>query len=238
VGPKVARANGITYGAPMDVLWERFEGNFSDSTCSPKANPTNSGVTISSTTAELGSSAFFGTLEEYLSFPDNNDWDFGTGNFTVDFWFNASALSGNKESFVIGTTPLDSTIPGWEITLRGIDASDMDYLSFNIETDAVFGWTENHVFSFPSPVAFGGWHHVAVVRSAGRIFAFLDGQRILAGGATSEASTANITSASTLDIGAKVGATNDWDFNGYLDEIRIAKDYVRWNSNFVPASDY
>lgn len=37
---------------------------------------------------------YFDGTNDYLSLPDSNDWSFGTGDFTIDFW---TKSSGNNE---------------------------------------------------------------------------------------------------------------------------------------------
>lgn len=51
-----------------------------------------------------GSSAYFDGVGDYLSTPDNQDFESDSGNFTIDVWFRASSLPS-------GPVPTIGTIP-------------------------------------------------------------------------------------------------------------------------------
>ena len=46
---------------------------------------------------KFGDSAmYFDGSGDYLSIPDSDDWDFGSEDFTIDFWVNPSTLTGHQ----------------------------------------------------------------------------------------------------------------------------------------------
>ena len=46
-----------------------------------------------------GSSIYFDGIDDFLTIPDSDDWNFGSGAFTIDFWMKFSAFSGNDGLF-------------------------------------------------------------------------------------------------------------------------------------------
>lgn len=44
-------------------------------------------------TAKFSQAGFFDGTGDYLTVPDSDDWNFGSGDFTIDFWVNFSDLS-------------------------------------------------------------------------------------------------------------------------------------------------
>src|SRR3990167_9675179 len=47
-----------------------------------------------------GASLIVDGTGDYLSVPDHADWDFGTGDFTVDFWFRRNGTQGAFSNMV------------------------------------------------------------------------------------------------------------------------------------------
>lgn len=140
---------------------------------------------------------------------DDADWDFGTGDFTIDFWMKTNQSVG----YGIIICRYQGS-PPWLIS------HNSGYLGVY---NAAEGWNTGSTYL----VNDNSWHHVAVVRYGDTLKTFIDGQI--------EVNVANwnpdIVAASQIGIG--------WDgsnsyYNGYLDEIRISKGTARWWSNFTP----
>jgi hypothetical protein len=77
----------------------------------------------------------------------------------------------------------------------------------------------------------GNWYHIAVVRSSGVFYTFVNG--------VSNELTLNFGEydADLTDLAAvlKFGQENNnvW-LNGHLDEFRVSKGIARWTANFTP----
>lgn len=169
-----------------------------------------------------GSGAKFNGAGDYLSITDSADWNFGTGDFTIDFWFQLSTLQG---STLIGQNA-DPASNYWTIA----------YGSNSITFDAFFASSLALRFSFPiGTVSQNTWYHIAIVRNgntSGTWHAFVNGveqtKTLLAG---SYAMTM-VDLSTPLRIGSD--ASTYGNFNGYLDELRISKGIARWTSTFTP----
>lgn len=158
-----------------------------------------------------GSSAYFDGSGDYLTVNHHTDHDFGTDDFTIDFWFNQSALAHNK--IIIG---------------KGISTAWEIFTDNNTNPYIGFVWRANSLNLYSGTVSTNAWHHVAIVRSSGTITLYLNGVSKASGSASMASDSTN----QNIDIGSISGG--GFYYNGWLDEIRISKGIARWTSNFTP----
>ena len=197
---------------------------FIDSENAPKTVTANNGARISTNSPKFGSgSANFDGVDDYLSLADSDDWSFGTGDFTVDFW-EKSSDSSRQHAFSFGGTSatnldFDFNDPA---SCGGSAAGLWVYWNSSGSTKICSSGGANAYTD-------GGWHHIALVRQSNTITLYVDGSSV--GNATYN-SAINVTGSNTNIIGAWNGGGYYW--NGNLDEIRISKGIARWTSNFTP----
>lgn len=179
-----------------------------------------------------GSSASFDGVNSYLSIPDSDDWNFGNGSFTIDFW-EYRTLNGIQHGVALA---------------RGTHLSEGDYNTqctavsksvFSIEYDGRVYFSSNGTdCDIASTKSLGSaplnqWSHVAIVRNGNSFFTFRDG--LLQDSWTSNLSFFIPTDVQLLAIGPKMGSDGTLNyFNGFIDELRISKGIARWTSNFTP----
>ena len=200
---------------------------FTDNSPSPKTVTSNNGAAISTTQSKFGgASAFFDGTNDYLNTPSSAAFDFGTGDFTVEFWVNPSSLGGSAA--LVGTRTNDtSTTIRWCIfvtTDTGINVLGCDIWSTSDTRIAQF----NH----QSQISTGQWTHCALVRYGTSFKLYQNGVQSTSG-ATTSAPVAN--SSTVVNIGSFINSAIS-NFNGYIDEIRITKGVARYTSNFTPSS--
>jgi len=166
------------------------------------------------------SSIYFDGSDDWLSLPDSNDWDFGTGDFTIDFCLyhfggtNRDIISQRKDSVDLNNF--------WYVRLQSDDT---------IQVVAKVSGADVTVVESSSAVTENTWTHIAIVRYSGSVKIYLGGTE------GTSVTTNNFTSwpytPHKLNIGCEQdNGTNP--FSGYLDEIRISKGIARWTSNFTP----
>lgn len=150
--------------------------------------------------------------EDYYTVPDSEDWNFGTGDFTVDFWVAHSSVSANWYYFRAG----DQTTDGIQIGHADVAGTGKFRVTIN--------GTDNDITWVPDTV---GYIHIAVVRKGSTITVYIKGLSI-----GSFANSSNITSGTA---GLIIGMfSNDNDDLIRMDEIRITKGKARWSANFTP----
>lgn len=165
-----------------------------------------------------GASGLFDGTGDRLTIPDSADWDFGTGDFTIDFWVRFNSLGvGVVRFFEFGD--VDSA-KGIAMRLDG----GVLYIAHNGGSPFSYSWS-------PSTAT---WYHVAITRASNTERVFIDGTQI---GSDQTVSTNIDAGTAGGFIGAWGGAsyTSYW-LNGWLDEFRVVKGTAVWTANFTPPS--
>lgn len=153
-------------------------------------------------------SCFFDGSTGYLSIPHSDDWAFGSGNFTINFWFYPASIGSTYAL----------------ISQSGATASNCSFRIFFDAQARVYGY----IFA-PTTISFGGsdpvsigWHHVALVRNGNTVTLYVDG--IACAGAANVTGLSLNDSTSEMLIGRNDPASGTtYFFNGYMDEVRIVK---------------
>jgi len=193
----------------------------------PLTNPSDHTITangdVTNTRAEqkVGDSSIkFDGTGDYLTVPSSSDFNFGTGDFTLEFWayFN---VSGNAETIWMR----DQTSANRNLYVQK-DANDK--IAVYVSDDGS-NWPVN--ITTASAVSIGAWVHIAVVRNGNDFDTYING--------TSDASTTNTlsmyASTSLLLIGIHLETTYSSPLNAYLDEIRLS-DSARYTTTFTPST--
>ena len=150
-----------------------------------------------------------GTGTTQLLYSTNtSNFNFGTNNFTVAFWFNQTA-SHNTYDWIIGNVPTGNGA-GWGI---GYGASGTQY---NIQFSRYTGsWTS--LYSTTSFSALNMWHYIVCERSGNTFSIYVDG--VLNGTSTSASPIGSSTSYPA--IGGQYGVSNAVGATGYLDDLIV-----------------
>jgi hypothetical protein len=201
--------------------------SFTDSSASAKTITANGDVTQSVIQSKFGGkSGYFDGSGDYLSVPDSDDWNFGSGDFTIDTWV---YLSGNQEPYIV-TQWGDSGATDQQFGIYTEDAFST-YIFYYFT--AISSVTKiNARASLGSASSFNnGWHHIAYVRYNNTSYLYKDGVSL-----TLTTNTNNSPYTSDISSSLYIGQRGDGYFylNGYLDEVRISKGIARWTSNFTP----
>jgi hypothetical protein len=177
----------------------------------------NVGVVTQVTGGVVGKAGSFSGAS-YLTVAASPEFDFGTGDFTIDFWRKTSTITTYAYYFVGGAYP-DSNL--------NIEGPDPDY-----EPDAGFvvywsGAGGNRLIAGePGFLEDGAWHHVALARENGVLRLFIDGTL-----RDSASATGPLGADAAISIGSAFGS---FKYVGLLDEFRIDKGTARFTSDFDP----
>ena len=186
---------------------------------------TRNGNTTQGSFSPYGSnwSNYFNGTTAYLQFANNSAFDFGSGDFTIEFWMNASTLETGTLQPIIN---------------KGTDYSS-EYAPFDISRDgtAVQLWlgTAGPTWGIVGgatigTIVIGQWSHFAVTRSGTTFKAFQNGVQTW----TTTSSLALLVSTFPLRLSATSNAGSF--FNGYLSNVRLVKGTAVYTSAFTPST--
>ena len=176
-------------------------------------------VTINDTsiTATSNYSVSFDGSGDYLSIPTSSDFTFGTGDFTIELWFQVTSNT-THQSFI---TDWDNF--GWQVEVYN-------------DGKCQFAWGPNSTaywsITGTTVVSTDTWHHLAVVRNGNTFTQYLDG--------SVDGSFTSSTSAATngqINIGYNNANGAARSLNGKISNLRVVKGQALYTSNFTPSTE-
>lgn len=197
---------------------------FLDSSPNPKSVTASGNAQVSTAQSQFGgASALFDGNADFLTITDSqNDFAFGTGDFTLEWWFRSSATNAYSAMM----TRLYSGGGGILFSLNGS--------SGNGRPEIFWREFQNSLFIQSSASGFNDsqWHHYAFVRQGTTCYMYIDG---ISRGSRAGVSTS--VPSSTIYIG-RDNEFNNRDFSGHIDEIRISKSFCWYpdGQTFTPSS--
>src|ERR1700730_5491445 len=194
--------------APASMIaWWKAEGDAKDS-------QGNHDGTINDATfaaGEVGQAFSFDGTDDSVSIPDSSDWNFGTGDFTFDFWARAEAGAARMYALDFAPVPLQQNL-------------DFD---FNDGVGLVVFWNGNGTnngsdsiqLGTPGQYTDGQWHHYALTRSGSTWTLYIDGT---VAGTASNSEALDLSGGSNHQLGALFLSGSEHNFwNGQIDEVEI-----------------
>ena len=168
-------------------------------------------------------SVYFDGTGDYLAAPPPPSCmsgELGTGDFTIEYWMNASA-AGTYVT-VVGTQSVagNSTAGIWRAGNRfnGANGIYFNYTNGGSFIDLTFSTTNYND---------GAWHHVAFVRSSGSLKAYVDGTQV----GSAQSVTQSLSSNQRMYVGYNV--QDNAYYTGYISDLRITKGFARYTTNFT-----
>ena len=155
----------------------------------------------------------------YIDAGISDDFNFGTGDFTVECWLNREALSN------------DDTI--WATTAAEGSSSLFWYFNSSGNLRAYLGEGTSERTSSSNNIIRGRWYHVALTRESGTVNMWVDG--------VSKYSASSVTvnvGSSTQNFIIGDGNTgyngNAYMFLGHISNLRIQKGKAEYTAAFTP----
>lgn len=161
--------------------------------------------------APAGYSVYFDGTGDYLTVPANAAFNFGTGDFTVEFWLYFQNLTGFQTIFDISYT----TSPN--LLFQASSGAMAVYMNGGSTVLAA------------SAVSNGTWNHFALVRSGTTVTLYLNGVSVSS--ATYSGNVGNSTS--IVYVGGSLGGSGFY-LNGYLSNVRVVKGTALYTAAFTP----
>jgi hypothetical protein len=209
-------------------------GGFADN--SEFNNTVTRGVTPAQGTfspySQMGWSNYFNGSTDYLSIANNAAFNFGTGDFTIEMWFNIagdSPLDGGSQKNAVLFSNLNASgaITGLTAILFGsssVTGTGIGLYYFVSNTGYTYGFSGT---AFTKNV----WYHLAFSMTGGTIKTYINGTL-----QDTETPTQNVTSTNAFLIGASAQTSYQRFFNGYISNFRVVKGTGLYTSAFTPST--
>ena len=188
--------------------------SFTDSSGSPKTVSANGNAQVDTAIVKFGT----GSLKldgsgDYLSVPANTAFNFGTGNFTIEFFVNFQGTAGQY--------------------MMDYSATNTSVISITPSTGNVFVYQGGFVLNTGStPFSVNTWYHIALSRSGGTWTIYRDGVQY----AQSTGLPSITFGSSSYSLYWGIAGNFTVPAQAHFDEIRITKGVARYTSTFTPPS--
>jgi hypothetical protein len=185
-----------------------------DSSPTPKTVTAVGNAQISTAQSKFGgaSIAFDGTGDYVAIAEASNSFTFGTGNFTIEFWFYPSNLSGV------------AIIADWRNAPSG-----GQYVTLYRDGSTLYFFEATNRITAAAALTNGVFQHIALCKGSNSTRLFVNGTQV---GSTYADTTNYIAPQSgSIYIGGLLSA---FSTAGYIDDLRITKGVARYTANFTP----
>lgn len=167
-----------------------------------------------------GSSAYFDGVGDFLSTPDHADFDFGSGDFTIEAWVRIEGTISAAHALVSKRVSLPE---GWALGIQNTGS-----VWWRAKIGGVYSDTQ--IATAAGLIVGDTWTHIALSRNGDAWRLFVNGT--LSGSLTNAGALANYPT--TPVIGKATSTTTEWSLKGWLDEFRITKGVGRYTADFTP----
>jgi hypothetical protein len=196
-----------------------LNGSLTDSSPNPKII-NNFGAVLSNSQTKNNANSISVNGSQYLTAPVSNDFNFGTGDFTVELWLYLNSAPIGQ----YGNTLIDS---------RAYQSNNDGNYLLAIYPDLTLGIgsINGNQCKAVTPIPLNQWVHIAFCRSNGIINIFLNGNLDFTGSFPD-----NLIQSGDLKIMANAWRNNvpNLSPNCYFDNLKITKGLARYNTNFNP----
>ena len=167
----------------------------------------------------MSSLSFIGNATSYLRIPNSADLNFGTGDFTIEWYQYQTDVNDYPRIFQIGSYGGGGTSIG-----------------VSIESGTFFYWTN----SYPNNVTYldpsqykDQWVHFAICRASGNTQIFMNGTSIF-----TMSNTTDFSSSDDLVIGNESSPSDDAAFGGYMVYFSWVKGTALRTADFTVPNNY
>jgi hypothetical protein len=170
-----------------------------------------------------GWSNYFDGTGDYLTFPITANNQFGTGNFTIEFWSYFISRGVNGAGFITNYDLYQSSSFG--IFAGHVSADTTKY-------QVAYDGGAFPAISSTETIKYNQWAHIAAVRNGTTITLYING--VANGTLTNASATLNGSGSTGWCIGAAGDAIANYSSTGYISDLRIIKGTAVYTGNFTP----
>jgi len=174
-------------------------------------------IAASGQTSENTGSVFFDGTGDYLSIPDSDDFNMGTGDFTLECWINS--IDDSDYQGIFGSYDYDNAMVLLQISNTGV-------LRFiNPGTISQTGTTD---------LQDGNWHHIVMCRSGSTLRGFVDGIEEISTSYSASIDWGHSNNSITIGVVDRTDYPGQYEYKGFISNVRVIKGKALYTSNFTP----
>ena len=219
--PSTTNVNTTFIAAQTSLLLPFDNGGFYDAANQADIIVSGDVVTNSTITKFSGTSMYFDGSGDYLSFPSNPGYAFGTGDFTIEAWVYSNDVSGAAQRGWIQTSDtaggLKTSYTTGVVILFGAGAAGVAFTG-GVNTNVA----GTNIGISSAVVTAGTWNHIAVSRTSGTVRIFVNGTMTVSGTA------AGSCTGTYLAVGGYYNTS--YLLDGYIQDLRITTGYSRYTT--------
>jgi hypothetical protein len=182
---------------------------------------TRTGAVHSTTQNKIGATSIYfdGDGDTITATGTLGDFNFGSGDFTIDYWQYTSTVTAGDRVYNIGE---GDGPPMQHFVRSATDATEHVKIGF--------GGTTYRLKSSSNDMQDGAWHHWAIVRNGASLTMYVDGE-----GKDTDAigGSFDYQTNAPMHLGSYYTNNSSENYTGYLDEFRVSKGIARWTSDFT-----
>ena len=156
-----------------------------------------------------GGSAYFDDVGDYLTIPNSEGFQFGTGDFTIEFWINRNNADGS-----IISINQSAGAGAWAVVISGGQL----YFQSSVAAASLL---------YPFAIQAGVWTHCAWTREGGVNRAFINGVK-------RQEVTSAINYVNTNNLLVGTAPSTYGEYAGYIGDLRVVKGTAVYTADFTP----
>ena len=169
-----------------------------------------------------GSAMNFDGSGDYFEVANNDDFDFGSGDFTIEYWQNANSFSDNPG---LGIWDSANNQRSWLI----YNSSTNGRMRFYVSVD---GSASVSINTSEPTIPTGQWIHFCMERNGSNLVGYVNG--VCVGINTNLGTQSLFTPVDPLSI----GSWSSNDLNGYIQDLRVYKGVAKYKGGFDVPKPY
>ncbi len=209
------------------MLLMHLDDDVTDSSPTTPHTPVNTGVTFTNAVYKFVDSGLFDGTTSFIRVPDDPDFTFSSGTWTIDYWIYIDPAAGTA----------------FYVYCHQLDGSDVSYFRiymnksgglYRVYLTCYAASVSKVLLATPYSITTGAWHHIEISENGNDYRIFIDG---VSSNNVEDTDRPGSNYNSDVYIGCAysfAGGTTLF-FKGYLDEFRVS-NICRHTEDFTPRS--
>lgn len=225
---------GIAATSSLTSFYATYDSDLSDGSSNNHSPTAVNSAAIQTSVKKFGAgSLLLNGTNQYVSYPNDAAFQFGSGDFTIEGFIQQTTAAGSAaaDRHPVVSRMSSSSNRSFSVDIRDLDSKQKLVFGFTVDGSNA---TE---FQYDCNVTTGSLHHIAIVREGSTVHGFLNGVKATstAAGALTSIGTETIF-AGTSDLSVGHRGLSSQHFAGYIDDLRISKTAVYTTNFSVPTA--